>query len=256
MNVLPIWAAASLSAGWSALVVAAGVLAGAVASVAGFGIGSVLTPLLAWNSGTRFAVAAVSIPHFVGTALRLFRMRKHVDRRVLVSFGIASAVGGLAGALLHVYFRSPVLAINLGMLLVFAGTMQLTGFAKKLRFEGPWAWVAGAASGAFGGLVGNQGGIRSAAMLGFHQSKEAFVATATSIALIIDLVRMPVYFAFQFQELLDAWPIILTAIVGVVAGTLLGERVLRRIPEAIFQRVLGALILALGVLMFVEAGMK
>ena len=252
----PIWAVASLSAGWGALVVAAGFLGGAVAAVAGFGIGSILTPLLAWQSGTRFAVAAVSIPHFVGTALRLYRMRRHIDHSVLVSFGIASAVGGIAGALLHVYFRSPVLAIILGMLLVFAGTMQLTGLAKKMRFEGPWAWLAGAASGAFGGLVGNQGGIRSAALLGFHQSKEAFVATATSIALIIDLVRMPVYFAFQFEELLDAWPIIVAATVGIVLGTLAGESVLRRIPEAIFQRVIGALVLALGILMFVEAGMK
>src|SRR5262249_44587442 len=58
--------------GLGALVLLVAVAAGAIASVAGFGIGSLLTPLLAWPLGTRLAVAAVSIPHLVGTALRFW----------------------------------------------------------------------------------------------------------------------------------------------------------------------------------------
>ncbi len=51
----------------------AGVVSDAVAAVAGFGIGSILTPVLALQTGTKTAVAAVPIPHFLGTALRLWR---------------------------------------------------------------------------------------------------------------------------------------------------------------------------------------
>lgn len=151
--------------------VAVAVMAGAIASVSGFGIGSILTPLLAWQQGTKLAVAAIAIPHLLGTALRFWRLREHIDRHVLRSFGFASAAGGLLGALLHVYFKSTVLAVVLGVLLVFAGLMQLTGMAERMRFRGAWAWVAGAASGGFGGLVGNQGGIRSAALLGFEPAE-------------------------------------------------------------------------------------
>ena len=56
---------------FEALVVASAVAGGVVASVTGFGIGSLLTPALAWQMDTRIAVAAVSIPHFIGTAFRL-----------------------------------------------------------------------------------------------------------------------------------------------------------------------------------------
>jgi uncharacterized membrane protein YfcA len=244
----------SVGLGWGSLVLLAAAAAGAVASVAGFGIGSILTPLLAWRLGTKLAVAAVSIPHMIGTAVRFWRLRGHVDRRVLLSFGLASAAGGLLGALLHVFFNSPALAVVLGVLLVFAGVMGLTGLAERLRFRGPWAWVAGAASGLFGGLVGNQGGIRSAALLGFGLPKEAFVATATAIALVVDAVRLPVYLVTQAGDLAGAWPVIALATAGVVLGTLAGERVLRRVPEPVFRRVVAALILALGVLMFFEAG--
>jgi uncharacterized membrane protein YfcA len=39
-----------------------------------------------------------------------------------------------------------------------------------------------------------------------------------------------------------------------VAGTLLGERVLRRIPEAAFRRIVALLLAALGIALLLRAG--
>jgi uncharacterized membrane protein YfcA len=236
------------------LIAVAATLAGAIASVAGFGIGSILTPLLALRVGTKLAVAAVSIPHLIATALRFVRIREHVDKRVFLNFGITSAAGGLLGALLHARFSSTVLSYVLGTLLVFAGIMGVTGLSRRMRFEGAAAWIAGALSGAFGGLVGNQGGIRSAAMLGMRVSKESFVATATAIALVVDVARMPVYALIQGKQVLGIWAVLLLAIIGVVVGTLAGERILKRIPEPLFRRVVSIIILALGVGLLLHPG--
>ena len=240
--------------GFDTLIAVAATFAGAIASVAGFGIGSILTPLFAIHFGTKLAVAAVSIPHLIATALRFVRIGEHVDKRVFVSFGITSAAGGLLGAVLHTRFSSTALSYVLGALLVFAGMMGVTGLSRRMRFEGVAAWIAGALSGAFGGLVGNQGGIRSAAMLGMRVSKESFVATATAIALVVDLARMPVYAVVQGKEVLGIWPVLLLAIIGVVLGTLAGERVLRKIPEPLFRRIVSLIILTLGVALFLYPG--
>src|SRR3984893_5907999 len=239
---------------FDALITIAAIIAGGIASIAGFGIGSILTPLLAVSVGTKLAVAAVSVPHLVATAIRFFLIREHVDKRVFLSFGLTSAVRGLLGALLHTRFSSPALSYILGALLVFAGFMGITGWAQRLRFEGAAAWIAGALSGVFGGRVGNQGGIRSAAMLGMRVSKESFVATATAIALIVDLARMPGYAVVQGKEVMGIWPVLLLAIIGVVVGTLAGERVLRKIPEPLFRRIVSLIILTLGVALFVYPG--
>jgi uncharacterized protein len=229
------------------------VLAGSVAAIAGFGIGSLLTPLFAWQVGVKLAVAAVAVPHFCGTALRLWMLRGAVDRRVLLSFGLSSATGGLAGALLHSAAGNRALAVVFGALLVFAGLTGLTGLAERMRFGKRMGWVAGAFSGLLGGLVGNQGGIRSAAMLGFDLSRDAFVATATATALIVDVARLPVYLATQGAAIATLWPALAIATAGVIFGTLMGRRALEKIPERVFRRIVGAIILALGVYMLITA---
>jgi uncharacterized membrane protein YfcA len=236
------------------LVAAVGMVAGAIAAVAGFGIGSLLTPTLALATGTKLAVAAVAIPHFVGTLQRFWILRRHVDRRVLLGFGSASAGGGLAGALLHGWLSSRMLAIVFGVLMILAATAEFTGWMQKVRWGRRMAWFAGALSGAFGGLVGNQGSIRSAAMLGFDVPKEAFVATATAIALFVDGARLPVYLVMQWREILDIWPLLIAATVGVVIGTAAGARLLKRISQPVFRRSIAVLLLALGTYMVLAGG--
>lgn len=237
------------------LLAAVAVVAGGIASVAGFGIGSLLTPTLAVRTGTKLAVAVIAIPHVVATAQRFWMLRRHVDRRVLLGFGIASAAGGLVGALAHARFASAALAVIFGCLLVLAGASQLSGWMERVRWRRGSAWAAGALSGALGGLVGNQGGIRSAAMLGFDVPKEAFVATATAVGLFVDAARLPVYLATQWRGIVGVWPLVLLATVGAVVGTALGTRVLGRLPQRLFRRVVAVLLLALGLYM-IAAGVR
>jgi uncharacterized membrane protein YfcA len=238
---------------WSdVLLAAAAAIAGAVAAVTGFGIGSLLTPVLALSVDTRVAVAAVAIPHLIGTGLRLWLLHGAIEWRVLWSFGLTSAAGGLAGAALQGAAGNRWLNVLFGGLLLFAAASEVTGLASRMRFRGWFAWAAGALSGLLGGLVGNQGGIRSAALLGFGLSKEKFVATATAIALFVDGARLPVYLATQHRGMLALWPVIAIATGGVTAGTVLGSRVLVRVPEIWFRRVLALVLALLGAVMLLR----
>lgn len=224
-------------------------IGGAIAALSGFGIGSVLTPLFAARYGARLAVALVSVPHVIATAVRYVQLHKHVDKKVFLNFGILSAAGGLLGALVNTHVKSPALAIAFGALLTFAGLSGLTGFVDRMHFGRRTAWFAGMLSGFFGGLVGNQGGIRSAALLGFDISKESLVATATAIGIIVDAARMPVYFALQGKRIVSEWALLVVATIGVLLGTFWGVRLLRRIPERIYRKIVYFLVLALGIYM-------
>ena len=234
---------------FAAAVALLAVAAGAVAAVAGFGIGSLLTPALAIHTGTKLAVAAITIPHCIGSAQRLWILRRKIDRDVLVGFGAASALGGLGGALAHVWISSRALAVAFGVIVMLAGISELTRWMQHVRWGRTAAWIAGALSGALGGLVGNQGGIRTAAMLGFDVPKESFVATSAAIALVVDAARLPVYLATQWRDIAGVWPLLLLLTAGVVAGTAIGTRALTRLPQQTFRYVIGVLLVALGIYM-------
>jgi hypothetical protein len=238
---------------FSIAVLIVAILAGGVAALSGFGIGSLLTPLLATAVGMKVAVAVVSLPHFVATCVRLWGLRKYVDHGVLWHFGILSALGGLLGALLQSKSNSPILSMVFGCLLLFAGVSGLAGWSERMHFGRRTAWVAGALSGFFGGIVGNQGGIRSAALMGFQLSKESLVATATATGVIVDTARMPVYLVTQGRALLPLATYILLATVGCLIGTFWGVRGLERIPAQWYKRVLSSLICALGLYMSLKA---
>ena len=119
------------------------ILSGATASVVGFGIGSLMTPLLAIRFGTTTAVALVTLPHAAATAVRCWRLRAHVDRRVLVRFGLLSAAGALAGALIYTRLGPGTLTRVLGGFLPLTAVAQLTaGRLAGNRMDRSWRYLA------------------------------------------------------------------------------------------------------------------
>jgi uncharacterized membrane protein YfcA len=228
-------------------------VAGAVAAVSGFGIGSLLTPLLLLSMPTAHAVAIVAIPHALATGIRWLRLRSAVHGPTFRQFGIASAAGGLVGAALQSRLDSPVLTLVLASLLLVAGTTEVLERRIPLPQSRFWRILGGAFSGLFGGLVGNQGGIRAAALLGFQLRPHQLVATATASALLVDAARIPVYVLSQGPVIAASVPVLVAACLGVTIGTLLGVPMLSRIPERTYHRLLGVLLVILGIALFVAA---
>ncbi|MBF0299069.1 MAG: sulfite exporter TauE/SafE family protein [Oligoflexia bacterium] len=227
--------------------------AGLLAAITGFGIGSLLTPLLSLKVETKLAIAAISIPHFVATLLRFWILRRYVDRQVLLSFGIMSATGGLIGALLHMLINNQWLTKIFAILLIFTGITGITNILQTIKIGKKAAYVAGAISGIFGGLAGNQGGIRAAGLLSFNLSKESFVATTTATGVIVDLVRMPIYFVTFYSQIFTLKAYTGEMLIGVIAGTILGMNFLEKISEKRFHRIVAFLILSLGIFILIQS---
>lgn len=236
-----------------AAVLVVALLSGATASIVGFGIGSLLTPLIAVRYGMQTAVAVVALPHAAATALRCWRLRAAIDRSVLARFGMLSAAGGLAGALVYSQLGSTALARALGALLVLTSLAQLTRLAARWQPQGTLVGALGLASGFFGGIAGNQGGLRAAALTAFNLTPIAFVATSTATGLLVDAARTPVYLWRSGMSLVGLWVPLAVATIGVLAGTVAGERLLLGLSRETYSRVLAVAIGALGAWLIVTA---
>jgi uncharacterized membrane protein YfcA len=228
------------------------VLSGGTAALAGFGIGSLLTPLLAAKYGTTTAIAAVAIPHAAATALRCWRLRRNIDWPVVGRFGLLSAAGGLLGALLYTRFSNAALTLTLGLLLVSTGLATLADLPSRVHVKGVVVGVLGFLSGLFGGLAGNQGGLRAAAMLSFSLPPVKYVATATATAMLVDVVRTPIYVWRAGADVAALSAPLTVATAGVLVGTLLGERILLGLSMRQFRYAIATLIGVLGAWLIVQ----
>ena len=192
------------------------------------------------------AILAVSIPHAVATAVRCWRLRRSIDRQVLKGFGLASAAGGIVGAFALFRFESEARLI-LGLLLLATGIAGLTGWNRTITPSGIASTVLGGLSGLFGGLAGNQGGLRAAALSTYRLTPAQFVATSTAVGLMVDAARMPVYVARGSGRISELAIPIAIATIGVLVGTIAGERVLLRLSKEQFTKFVSVLIAALGI---------
>jgi uncharacterized protein len=234
-------------------VVALSIAAGAAASIVGFGIGSLLTPLLAHRFGIEVAVAAVAFPHLAGGLYRGWRLRRSVDTSVLWSFGLLSAVAGLAGAFAFARLNSHALSIVLGSLLLVTASAGITGWSRHWQPGRYVAWLLGALSGFFGGVIGNQGGLRAAGLSVFNLAPLSFVATSTVIGIMIDVARSPIYVLRAGNELRAIAWVIVVATVGVLLGTAAGERLLFGLSERAFRIAVSIAIALLGAWLLVQS---
>jgi uncharacterized membrane protein YfcA len=102
-------------------------------------------------------------------------------------------------------------------------------------------------------MVGNQGGIRAAALLGFNLSARQLVATSTASAILVDAARLPIYLLTAGSAIVAAKATVVVATIGVVVGTMVGVPALGRIPASIYRRMLGGLLMILGAWLLVTA---
>src|SRR3989337_2447520 len=168
-------------------------IAATVATVMGFGVGTSLTPFFALAYPTHIAVMLVAVVHFLSNLLRLTLFRRHVDLGLVRRFGVLSIVGALRGSLAPGLIQSAWLRVLLGVLLILVGGSALLPNASGWHFPRRFDQVGGRLSGAPGGLLGNQGAIRSAYLANYDIPTDSFIATAALIAVFIDSTRIPVY---------------------------------------------------------------
>lgn len=234
-------------------------LASGLTFFSGFGLGTLLLPAFALFMPLEHAIAMTAVVHLLNGLFKLALLRKHIDRTVLLRFGLPAVLAALLGAwllstlgtlpALHVYtafghrFEILPLKLVIGVLLLLFALIELVPKLRDMTFDARWQALGGALSGFFGGLSGMQGALRSAFLARSGLDKQAFVATGAAIACVIDVSRLAVYagtllavFGTLDHRLLAG------AVLAAFAGAWLGNRMLRKTTLRGLQQIVAAML--------------
>lgn len=229
----------------------------------GFGLGTILMPVVAIFFPVPVAVAITAVVHLLNNLFKLGLLWRNVSRRVLLAFGLPALIAAIPGALLldylsmlepltryqwagHEYVIMPV-KLAAGILLIVFATAELVPFLNKLTNHHLGLPVGGVLSGFFGGLSGHQGAFRSAFLIKAGLDKDAFVATNSAIAALVDTSRIIIYgLTFEAALIQAQSSLILFATIAAFLGVFLGTRLLKKVTIGFIQRLVAVMLYLLG----------
>jgi len=219
----------------------------------GFGLGTLLAPVMMVFFPVEAAIAMTGVVHFFNNIFKMMLVGRKADKSVLLRFGLPAVLAAAFGAwvllqlgdLHHLfsyslggreYFVYPVKFI-VALLLVFFALMDLVPALSEIRFGREKLVAGGVLSGFFGGLSGNQGALRSAFLIKAGLSKDAYLGTAVVVSAFVDFTRIGIYSSHLKSGTLAAHTILLTAAtLSAMTGAFLGNKLFRKVTILFIQR--------------------
>lgn len=224
----------------------AALLASTLTLFSGFGLGTLLMPVVAVFFPVEVAIAITAVVHFANNLFKLALLGRQADVGVVARFGIPAVAAALLGASLLGWLagQAPLLAypfpggmaqvtpvkLMIGAVILAFVVLEFLPAFKQLRFGQELLPLGGLVSGFFGGLSGNQGAFRSMFLLKAGLDKEAFIATGVVLAVLVDMTRLLVYgwesTAWAGKSV--DWTLVGVTTLAAFTGAFVGKRLMKK----------------------------
>ena len=241
----------------------AALLASCLTFFSGFGLGTLLMPVVALFLPVEVAIAVTAIVHLANNLFKLALVGKKADCSVVWRFGAPAVLAALLGAwLLNMLsglptlfeyqwlgreFAVSVVKFIIGVLILAFVWLELSPLFAKMSFDARYLPLGGALSGFFGGLSGHQGAFRSMFLIKSGLDSQRFIATGVVLAVLVDVARMLVYgWSFSANTANVQWTMVLSASFSAFVGAYLGAKLLHKVTLRTIQRLVSVLLVLIG----------
>lgn len=250
----------------AAIVVVTAFLASLLTLYSGFGLGTILMPVVAIFFPVTVAVAMTAFVHLLNSLFKLAVLWRRVGWPVVAWFGLPAMLATIPGAwLLARLERLPDIAnyelggmsavvtpvkLVVGCLLIVFATAEWLPILRNVVVSSRTLPLGGLLSGFFGGLSGHQGAFRSAFLIRAGLDKNAFVASNAAIAAMVDVTRLVVY-GLNLELVagqVDAG-LLAAATAAAFAGVVVGTIGLTKVTIGFIRVLVAVMLYALGLLL-------
>ena len=226
----------------------------------GFGLGTLLMPVVALFFPVDIAVAITAVVHLANNLFKLALVGRFAHRPALLRFGVPALLAAFVGAwlleqlaavaplasyqVLGVEAELSPVKLLVGLLILVFVFVELSPALKARRFPARWMPVGGCLSGFLGGLSGHQGALRSMFLVKAGLSREAFLGTGVVIAVMVDVARLVTYGGMG-MDITTTPGLIAVAIAAAFAGSWLASRFISKVTIPGIQNLVSVLLLVI-----------
>lgn len=233
----------------------------------GFGLGTLLMPVVALFFSLEVAIGMTAIVHLANNLFKVALLGKHAVKSVLIKFGLTAVVAAFIGAwilgflaessepieyqVLGYLMQTTWLNMIVGGLIVTFVLLEFSKTFAAIKLGPRFLPLGGIISGFFGGLSGHQGAFRSMFLLKAGLTKDQFIATGVMVAVMVDMARLLVYGSdlVTGKQIID-WSSVIAASLAAFVGAYMGKKLLQKITIKVVHLIVSVLLIvvALGLM--------
>ena len=221
-------------------------IAGAfVGAVTGGGVTAILLPVLVLYTNVQDAVPIVTLSLVTATVSRVWFYRRQLVLPVVGWMSLGSLPATLLGTWLFTRAPAGPLTRLLGAMLLASVIWRWARPHPPQRFGAAWFLPVGAAFGFLNGISAAVGSMLAPFFLAYGLRKGHFVGTLGLCVFLIQVAKLAVFGGTSFLH----GPQVamgLALVPCMVLGTWLGERLVTRMSERVFERIVEAVMVGAG----------
>jgi len=213
-------------------------IASLIGTVSGFGLSTIMVPVLSLFYSFPIVLLFVGIIHLFGDIWKIIFFRRGANWKLIILFGIPGILFSYVGASLSVGSPEVLLKRFLGGFLLMYVVFLFVRQNWNIPADNRSSITGGTLSGFFAGLFGVGGAVRSAFLSTFNLPKEMYIFTSGMIAFFIDITRITKYITSRTSMPEHLIFILLIAIPISLTGAYTAKKIVNKVPQKYFRLVI------------------
>lgn len=223
-------------------------LAGIIGTITGFGISTVMVPVVLLFLPLPETLLLVGVIHWFGDIWKMYFFKHAIDWKLLTFFGIPGVITAALGASLTLALPEKLLSGFVGGLLMAYVIFLLRRPNFKIKGTNLAAALGGAGSGFLGGISGVGGGaLRAVILTAFNVPKSVYIFTSGLLGAVIDSSRIATYLVGGTRINYNLGLGLILFIPASFLGAKVAKKVVNKISQQNFRIVVAAFLLVIGV---------
>jgi len=168
-------------------------LASFVGTITGFGLSTIMLPIMVLFMPFSTALLFVGIIHLFSDLWKVLLFRKGFDRKIVLYFAIPGVITSFLGAVAVLSLPEQHLIKILGILIIiYSLFMSIRPDFRLIQNVSSYI-IGGTASGFLAGIFGTGGAVRAIFLSAYNLPKSVFLFSTGAIGVLIDTARLITY---------------------------------------------------------------
>ena len=233
------------------LIAALTLVASFVGTISGFGLSTVMLPVIVLYFPLPIALLFVGIIHAFSDLWKIILFKHAFDKKIILMFGIPGIIASLIGAKIVLTTPQTILLQFFGLILI-AYVLIIT-FNSRFRLPHTpfYSGLGGVTSGFLAGVFGMGGAARSVFLTAFNFPKDVYIFATGAIGAIIDSGRLFTYYFGGIRLEQDLIYGLIIFIPVSFIGAEIAKKFVDKVPQKLFRNVVALFLFLVGLKLLV-----